>query len=520
MPAGLDLSAVPTEVGPRRWRVFWASWSLLSALSLLWSLATPIGASPDEPAHIIKAAAVARGEFLGRADNGTIEVQVPQYIAWTHAQTCYAFNDEVTADCSAAVPEPTEAIVESTTTAGLYNPVYYLLVGWPSLVFGDSVGVYAIRFVSALLGSLFLALTAMLIASWRRPALPLAGLAVITTPTLLFLSGSVNPNAVEVTSIVAVLAAMLSITASDRPEWLWERSVVLLVAGLVAVNARGLSPLWLAVVVIVPLIIAGWPRTRQLLRERSVLVAISGVGLGAIFAVAWLLSTNSLGNAITDPEGVKYPGAGAPPLYGFIWSLERTPEFLADMIGLFGWTDTGAPEGVILVWAAAIVATLAAGVAVLRSRQFLGLLVLAAAAALLPPIIQGIYITSGGYIWQGRYNLPLVLAALVTAFALLSPALPVRARVPLRLWTLAVPVLALAHIYVFAYVLRRYAVGLDDTWVEFVRAPVWSAPGGNLVLVGLFMATATAGGLSLWRAVRRADTAAPDLESAGSAFRL
>lgn len=497
--------AADLQPGLRRYRVFWATWVAITALSFLWSLATPIGASPDEPAHIIKAAAVAHGEFTGTPGEGTIEVDVPQYIAWTHAQTCYAFNDEVTADCSPAVPEPDDAIVESTTTAGLYNPVYYLIVGWPSLVFDSSVGVYAMRLMSALLGGLFFALTAMLIASWRRPALPLAGLAVIATPMVLFLNGSVNPNALEAIATVTVVVAMLSILLSDQPGLLAERTAVLAAAGVMALNARGLSPLWFAVAVIVPLVLAGWPSVRGLLRRHAVIIAIGVVGAGAVFAVIWTIASNSLGNAITDPEGVIYPMAGSPAINGFAWTLERTPDFLSHMIGLFGWMDTAAPAGVVLSWATAIIAVLVAGLVVLRGRALWTFVALLAAAVLLPPIIQGLYITSGGYIWQGRYNLPLVLAAIMMALALLSTSIRFAGSTARRLIWITVIVLGLAHVYVFAYVLRRYAVGLDDTWLEFARAPAWSAPGGNLLLVGVFAVITAGVGLLLARTVRRAE---------------
>lgn len=45
----------------------WAiSTLVLFGLMVTWSFATPLGAASDEPAQIIKAAAVARGEFLGQ----------------------------------------------------------------------------------------------------------------------------------------------------------------------------------------------------------------------------------------------------------------------------------------------------------------------------------------------------------------------------------------------------------------------------------------------------------------------
>src|SRR5690606_24712188 len=123
-------------------------WALLAALSSLWSLATPIAASPDEPAHLIKAAAVVRGQWTGPVTDNGNAVRVPMYIAWTHAQTCTAFNDEATAACQTPPPSDPGAETDSATTAGTYNPLYYLLVGWLSLLFDDERGIYAMRIVS------------------------------------------------------------------------------------------------------------------------------------------------------------------------------------------------------------------------------------------------------------------------------------------------------------------------------------------------------------------------------------
>src|SRR5437868_6439956 len=68
-----------------------ASFALLTSL---WALATPLMAVPDEPAHAIRAAAVARGQLIGDlADAETFQypvVQVPKYIADTPSLPCFS----------------------------------------------------------------------------------------------------------------------------------------------------------------------------------------------------------------------------------------------------------------------------------------------------------------------------------------------------------------------------------------------------------------------------------------------
>ena len=58
---------------------------------------------------------------------------------------------DVSAGCA---PELRRAAAQTwfNTWVGTYNPVYYYLVGWPSLLFEGNTGVYAMRIASSLLG--------------------------------------------------------------------------------------------------------------------------------------------------------------------------------------------------------------------------------------------------------------------------------------------------------------------------------------------------------------------------------
>ena len=47
-------------------KTFVYAFLLIFALTALWSLATPLFGGPNEPVQVIKAVAVARGEFTGR----------------------------------------------------------------------------------------------------------------------------------------------------------------------------------------------------------------------------------------------------------------------------------------------------------------------------------------------------------------------------------------------------------------------------------------------------------------------
>ncbi|WP_403023530.1 DUF2142 domain-containing protein [Salinibacterium sp. GXW1014] len=468
----------------------------------LWAIATPIGAAPDEPAHLVKAASVVRGEFIGDQGSFGHIVDVPRYVSHTHAQTCYAFDGREEADCAPEVPVPTDEVVEGSTTAGLYNPLYYLLSGWPSLLFGDSTGIYGMRLASAVVVSGFLALAFGLVWSWRRRVLPLIGLAVATTPMVLFLGGTVNPNALEITATLAAFTGMLTIIR-ERHLPIAPSAAIVLAGAAVAGNMRGLSILWLVVALLVPLVLLRLDELTALLRRRAVLVVIAGAAIAFIAAAAWLFGTNSLGAAVDDPltETIA-PGVGAPWYYGAWWTFQATIDYLQGAIGIFGWLDTPSPLFVFAVWATLMGGLLLLAAALLRGRALVFAVLLVGATIALPPLMQAVYITGGGIIWQGRYILPVLVCAVLGVAAVLSDVLPA-AGSPLRRLTVTIAVLwGAAQLHAFATALRRYSVGLDASWADMLTAADWVPPGG-LWLSLLGFAAVVAGGAAWIVAVSR-----------------
>jgi hypothetical protein len=470
---------------PRGWRAFFLSWALLSVLAALWSVATPIGAAPDEPAHLIKAASVARGQLIGESSPSGQIVQVPQYIAFTHAQTCFAFDSEQSADCSLDVPGDPAELVDSTTTAGLYNPLYYTMVGWPSLIFGDEVGIYAMRILSGLISSALIAIAFALVSLWRRPTIPSLGMAVALTPMVLFLNGTVNPNTLEIAAILTTFVSMLTVIRDPDALRIGPLAWIVFASAAIAANSRGLSLLWLVIAIAAPFLLVTGEQFRKLLASRAVRLAVIGVAAAVVFAGIWLLSTNSLGAAIDKPDSpFAAPAVGTSGLFGFVWTLFATFEYAQGMIGIFGWLDTPAPPFVFFVWSALSGALFLAGLVLLRGRVFILTVSLLVAVLLLPPILQGIYIQGGGIIWQGRYILPVFVCAVVAIACLLSERLTLSRTTLVRLVAIVTGLWAFAQLQSFATALRRYAVGLDASWLDLLD-PRWAPPGGIWVsLVG------------------------------------
>jgi len=485
----------------RSLRVFFVAWALLAALSGAWAIATPIGAAPDEPAHLIKAASVVRGQFVGEPGAKGQVVRVPQYIAFTQNQTCYAFKPDVSADCMTDAPGDPAAMTEASTTAGLYNPVYYVLVGWPSLVSPDVGGVYAMRLASVVIVSMFLALSLALISRWRRPTLPLLAFAVAATPMVLFLSGSVNPNSLEIAATLAAFVGLISAVRFPDATRLPVISAVVFATAAIAANMRGLSLLWLAVALAFPFVLAKGADIRALLRSRSVRLAVAGTVVAGALAAVWLLSTNSLGAALeAQAPVVDAPAVGSSPVSGFVWTLLSTFTYSEGLVGVFGWLDTPAPEFVFFAWSTFVGMLVVLAIALLRGRTMAFAVALLAALALLPPVVQAAYIGGGGIIWQGRYILPVFVCVVVGIGAVLTDRLELPRSVTRRVVAVVVAVWGAAQAYSFATALRRYAVGLDAGWLELLH-PRWAPPGGIAAWLAVFAVLAAVAAVAGYRLV-------------------
>jgi len=491
------------------WRVFGLAWALLFVLAVSFALATPISAAPDEPAHLVKAASVVRGQLVGEYSDAGQVVQVPRYIATARERTCFAFQPTTSASCTSTSGGPQSDIVDGSTSAGLYNPLYYAVIGWPSLIAQDAGGIYAMRLAGAAACSLFLALAAAMIARWPRPGIAPLGLLVSITPMVLFLSGTVNPNSLEIASILAVFVGMLSIALHPQPDLLASRAAIVMSSAAIAVNTRGLAPVWLVVAIATPLILVTARQAGELLRSRIVWLAVAVVAAATGLSVLWLSLSGSLTAGIEDPRDASDPSVGESAATGFIATLEQTFLLGRGAIGIFGWLDTPVPTAVFFVWSAFIGALALMAFVLLRGRRFAFAATLAGTVLLLPPLIQGAYIAGGGFVWQGRYTLPLLVCLIVGVAAVLADRLELDRGSLERLSASAAALWAGAHWYSFMTALKRYGVGADGTWVELLLRPEWVPPGGVVLWAGISLvgAAAVAAGAHLLATVGLSPTA-------------
>lgn len=510
-PGSPARTAAPTR--PRSVLIlFVLPWLLLSLLGALWALATPIGGSPDEPAHVVKAGSVVRGEFVPSsmiAQGGVLHV--PAALAFEYQQSCFAFLGDTAATCAPEFAGDPGAIVETYSSASLYDPVYYLLVGWPSLLSPDEAGIYGMRIVSALLCSFFVAACFWMIGSWPRRRLPALGVLIGLTPIAVYLLGTVNPNALEFTGGLAIITGMLGIVQQPDERLLRSRLALVVVASALVANTRGISPLWVALLLVVPLVLLKGRALLALLRRPAVIVSIVLIAASALFSAWWTLSTNTLGTApSTAPEVTPTaPGVGLTPVQGFFGLIGMFYSQLRQMVGILGWLDTPLSPPVYYI-SYLLFALLVVGTALwVRGRALVFVVIMALLFFFLPPLIQAAYVTRGGYIWQGRYTLVLLMALLVSMAACIAASDRFRRREEaagshrglarlLRILPWAVGALwTIGIVWSFATTLRRFSVGYSVDWAEMVEPGAWTPPVGVVPLVVLFALTAAAFAVSV-----------------------
>lgn len=502
-------------------RVFLIAFAFVAALSVLWSLATPIFASPDESAHATKAVAQVRGQLIGdppRDDEGSgfPTVALPDDYRFHPQVLCFAFQPEVPANCGVELgAEYGSDFFGNWVTK--YNPVYYWVVGWPSLLLGGSAGVYAMRVVSALLNAAILALAFVIAVGGARRWAPFA-LAFAASPMVVFLAGSVNPQGVEISAGVLTWVAMLRLferyrdgtrgIAGDR--WL---EVGVLVGSAALLNARALGPIWWLLIVVVAVAAAGWRSVPNFFTDRTAWPLIGMVAIAGIASVGWTLYAGTLGGQAEEGDAALVDGS----VFAGMWAmLRQTPAFVEQSIGVFGWLDTVVPGIAVALYlgAALLLVAIAIATAGGRGGRVLGLAVAVAVAA--PAIVQGVAVARTGLIWQGRYSLLLYLGVLIVAAVVLDRWGDRRANfLSVRLTVIGAVLLGIFHVVAFAFALFRYTVGTAGTVDQMITSPAWQPPLGWSLLVLLLAVVISA--FSIWVSVLARSAAVRDDVRTGSA---
>jgi hypothetical protein len=421
--------------------------------------------------------ALEHGQLIGKtvknAGNAITDVTIPEvYAAGRSYGGCFTFKDTVSASCARHLTQ-SKAEVRTITYVGRYPPLYYAIVGLPSLFTSSSNGLYAMRLTSGLLNAVFLALGAFSIAAWSRSRFLLVGLLVAATPMTFFLGSVVNPSGLEITSAMCLWCAglVLALERSERPPP--GLVAVATVAAIALLLSRALSPLWVVCILLLLGLLSGWRGVRAVARARCVRWALVALVPAGAFAVGWLVVAHALDLL---PVGVKAKGSGTPLAASI---LGDTATWVQQMIGIFGWLDTLSPLLTYLFWYAAIGLFVLLALSCARRRHAGALVLLLVVVVLAPVIISYGQAHRLGVIWQARYIMPMAVGVPLMAVALVERSGALRG-LRSRVASLVCALLAVAAFAAFAEALRRYVVGVKGP-IDYLQG-AWQPPFGATTL--------------------------------------
>jgi len=507
------------------WRVFLPTFLILAALSALWSLASPILSGPDETAHAMKAIAQVRGEIAGHVETGAKYpvVDLPNSFSYRAQIICFAAHPDITADCGAELGDRGGRDSFATWVTG-YNPIYYYVVGWPSLIFGGSAGVITMRLVSGLLSAALLAwaFTAGM-ASVRSRWMP-ASLLFLAAPMVVYMGGMVNPQGLEISSAAALWIGLIRlfthhlVPAADRSmmsrRQLW---IMVVITASMLSCARSLGPLWLVIVVALSVVVVGWSAAKRVLWTPRSYLPIGVIAVASLFSIVWTLSTGTL----SGQAGVSdVPLVGGTFLQGAWNTFRLTSSYFQQAAGVFGWLDTWLPGSLYAFFYLAFGLVVALAATTTGQRGARTMIVMLGTAFLVPILVQGYAVHQTGIIWQGRYAIFLYLAIPLVGGWLLSNAPSPRVDfLSVRITVIVASLLAIFSVMAFFVALHRYIAGAHAPLFAILHANGWQPPLGWISLLLLFAVVA-----ALWSAwvvrvavlaVRRQNGVAPAGVGAG-----
>jgi hypothetical protein len=474
-------------------RVWWTSFVLVALLSGLWALANPPFAAPDEPAHVIRAVALDQGQLTGRTAsrrelkelnltdrNDYLIVRAPEIYGKASDSLCFVHKETVTAACLQFDGSSRDA--DEGTYVARHPPAYYAVVGAVSWVGRPGTGsVYAMRFITALMGAAFVATAVTALRRSIAPKLLAVGLAIAITPMVIFVMSTVNPSAPEIAASLAfwVCGLLLFQHARDQVDkWLVTATGI---AGCVLALSRQLGPLWIGLIVLTILGVSGRTALRNLARSNWARMWAFFVVASSVAQIGWDLIVKPLdvtrsGNARTDDAMTEI----------IRLTFGQTVIRYREMIGWFGWLDTPAPALTWIPWAI-VLGLLVFAVAVwVTRRQVAVLLALVVATILVPVAIESATFSDAGtFTWQGRYTLPLAVGIPLLAGVALSTTDRGRELATPRFLLFVGAVFAAGQTIAFAQNLQRYTVGYHGN-LDFWNGAKWSPPLSSLLLLIVF----------------------------------
>ena len=454
---------------------------------LAWSLITPLGGSPDEPAHFQQGYATVTGQTF----NSSSVDKIPAALAEIRAD-CYAFQPAKSANCFRPNWSVSGKVGVQSTAAG-YPPVYYALTAWP-LLLPEPFGAYGARLLSALLVAAVAVLMAegvarLVAARWAR-----FGLLALLTPQLAWFGGMYNPQALETLGVAAVAVwttiGLSRLAEGDAPTR--REGAVFAVLVAVVCLSRPLSFAWVPIVMALA---AGWVwahhgtagfprRLLQGLRGQRLLTAYCA---GSILLGAAWFAVGRLQPWLTDHTTTPAPlGIQSLPPTSLLGGLRRAVDVVSSStlqaVGVFGWVDTQLPLMALVLLFALAMLPIFVSMAVGPPRWAVLAVLFSGLTVAIALVIDTSFEKGGTPFWQARYGWPLVAALCVLSLASASA----YTRTNLRVWPL-VGLWTGLHLFAWGFVWWRFAHGLTKQGSPG-GSGTWATPASISILFLLFCA--------------------------------
>jgi hypothetical protein len=450
-------------VNKRLWLLAFVGFCLLHAG---WAFASPYNGPPDEQEHAFRAAGLMHGELIAEIDVNGGRQTAPDSInrGW-----CFPTKVDVAASCERE-PGGDESPRQVVTRAARYNPVYYVVTGWPLGLWPNWTGIILSRLLNGAAMAALLACAVVAAARWTRYRALVAGVVVAITPMVAHLGGAINPNGVEIAAGLALFAPLIAVVHEQR-EGVNHAAVAMAgVSASVLVTPRATGVIWLAVILAAILIPSSRTRLTVLARSRTVRSWSVVVGVSVAASVAWTVIAQTATPTEAD-YGYSVPGILRAAIVDHVW-----PNVANQMVGVMGWAETLMPRLIYIAWFAALGLLVLGGLLVGGRVDRWRLLALFFATFM--PLLSLEILTANqiGFFNQGRYflpgavGLPLLGAHILARRCFTAEQL----RSMTRLFALLLPI----HLVCLAYTMCRWQSGLRSL-NPFTGS--WSPPYGSVL---------------------------------------
>lgn len=433
-----------------------------------WSIATPVGASPDENFHLASAwCSWGDTAELCESKPGEIGRWVPEKIAQS---SCNAFSPESSANCQklhpAGVVDGLIYFENGNYAHNLYPGLYYSVVRvFVDKNFSDSV--LRIRLFNVALFSVLLFLIFSLTSRQKRWSIFWTWIATLV-PLGMFMVSSLNPTSWAVIGVPMSFFALDAVLNARNSKEKIIGGFLFLIASVMASGARADGAVYVALAVVSALIL----NTKLLIsRPKYLVLPIIAMIISALFFFS-ASQTSAVTSGMSGP--LQAPWSFTQKIELLLNNIVQLPALWAGIFGMsglgdppvsignLGWLDTAVP---MMVWLPALATFVAIGFVGLNKvnwRKIFSICLVVLALILLPVYVLQKSHAGVGSLVQPRYLLPLIillLALLLYPPSGGAPVLPTLNRVQLAVVASSI---SISNSLALHYLIRRYVTGIDN----------------------------------------------------------